>query len=111
MNDNIKFALEYVNAIEKQARLKAALNLSFVKYRVDAEVITLTPDAYIRAYENLLKSVIGENNFTWLEWWAYECDFGTEDRKFWINEKEYDVSLLTLEQFLNLVWENVPENR
>lgn len=57
---------------------------------------------YNNYYESLVKDVLGDQLFDWLEWWIYEAKHGTTG-KFWIDGIDYETTNMTLNRFLELV--------
>lgn len=101
--NTIKIIKEYVDANLAQYEAETSLSKSVSLFNRDNYFIgvsTIITDAY----SNLLKQLIGGKNFDWIDWWMWECNFGKKPNTlFWVNDKKYDASGMTLEKFWGIV--------
>ena len=47
-----------------------------------------------------------KHDMTWIEWWAYECDWGAKDNKAHINGVEFPVSDASMFYDMMVMWMN-----
>lgn len=97
-----KIALDYVQATQTQTQQTLQLEQALQALNPDNQVFGLA-DLVQQAYTNLVKEILGPDQFSWLEWWMYETNYGTESLKFTVNNKTYDPKLISLSKFLNLL--------
>jgi len=59
--------------------------------------------AFDEAYGNFVREFVGDELFSWLEFWMYDCEYGTLSEIFTIKGQDYDPTELTLYKFLEIV--------
>lgn len=103
MKQCYKIADEYCKALLSQHQGEFALNRALNGLGSDNQIVSLA-GPITAAYTALVKDLLGESLFDWLEWWMYECDYGTESKAFRIYKQdrwfEYDTKDLSLYEFL-----------
>ncbi len=102
--NNIKLAVNYISAIQKQQEVDNILNIAIQAITPDNQIISLVSEEYQKACDNIFKYVIGDQNFDWISWWIYETNFGKAELSFFIDDIKYNPTKMDVETFLNLVW-------
>lgn len=102
MNTKHKIAITYATALKKQSSAESAVNQVLHALGSDNQIYSLA-EPIENAYTELVTELLGPELFEWLMWWMYETDYGTKSGYFNIDSKPYDVTTLTLEQFLETV--------
>lgn len=94
---------QYVTAVQSQYDKEFALFNALRSFCPDNYIFSMSNDV-IDAYSELIKTIIGKNNFDWVSWWMWETDFGQNSTAFYIHEKQYDPSGMTFSEFWDLVY-------
>lgn len=92
---------DYVCALKVQHIQECAVATALNSLGSDSGYICLsrpTQDAYTK----LVKTLLTADQFDWLEYWMYECDFGNSTHTIYINDEAYQINNLTLYKFLEL---------
>jgi hypothetical protein len=92
---------DYVCALKTQHQQECLLAQALNTLGSDSGYICLSQPVQ-DAYTKLVKSLITQDQFSWLEYWMYECDFGNSDHTININDQTYVISDITLYKFLEL---------
>lgn len=92
-----KIAYDYITAVQAQRTyeqsVSKALGIDFI------ELGNHVQDAYTQ----LVKSMMSEDQWQWVEYWMWECNFGDSELYFAINRVTYKIKDLTLEKYLEVV--------
>ena len=68
------------------------------------QVFSITPPKTSKLLETLIHDVIADPQLLgWVEWWMYDCKWGTSPLQFWVNDTSYLVSELSFKEFLEIV--------
>ena len=102
MKTSHKIAYNYVQALIKQRAYEAQLNSALQLINRDNEVYGLA-DPIEGQYTDLVLELLGPELFEWVMWWMYECDYGTKDMEFQIDDTSYSPTSMTLYRFLEIV--------
>lgn len=94
-------AYDYVCAINTQTILESAVAESLRSLGSDCDYVHLSEPTQA-AYTKLVRSLLTPDQFDWLEYWMYECDFGNSNHQITINNTNYTIKNLTLQQYLEL---------
>lgn len=94
--------INYTSAMQQQQHLEQGVNLALQLLNPDNQVFALA-DPVEGAYTNLVQELCGPELWEWLQWWIYECDYGTRPMQFTIDNTHCDPTKLTLQQFLETV--------
>lgn len=94
-------AYTYIQACQVQECYEEKLNEALGLFCPDNTVFSLS-DHLHTPYQNLVKSIIGEDAFEWICWWQYECDYGKEAMDFVIDNTEYTTDNMTTFKFLEI---------
>lgn len=92
---------DYVQALKVQYIQEGILGQALHNLGSDSAYIHLSKPIQ-DAYTKLIKTLITQDQFEWLEYWMYECDFGESDHTIHVNDQVYQINNLTLYQFLEL---------
>jgi predicted SprT family Zn-dependent metalloprotease len=102
MTDFLKIVKEYVQATEDYNQRVDKISEAFGE---DNSILTLVPDSFWNNRDNLLKEVIGSNNFDWLMWFMYDRNkHETESPNVYIGEDEYFINVL--EHLVEICFDN-----
>lgn len=101
---NIKqIAVDYVNACKFQYDAERKVGKILHAINPDNTIISLVSSTYSNSYSDLVKTVLGEELFDWLEWWMWETSFGDDDFNFSIDHHQYNTEQLTIDEFVGIV--------
>lgn len=95
-------AYDYAMATIRQSQGEQLLDQALRTLGSDNHVIDLCEPILV-AYRRLLTQTIGPEMMDWLDWWMYECDYGTQPMEFTIDDTSYDPTTMTLYRFLEIV--------
>ena len=95
-------AYNYVNAVKHQDESTQALNQAFCALGSLNQVLSLC-EPISAAYTQLVQELLTPKQFSWLEYWMFECDYGTTNRYFAIDNKSYQTQDMTLYKFLEVI--------
>ena len=101
-NSKHQAAYNYAMAHIQQSAGIDQLNTALRSLGSDSYLFSLC-EPIERAYTELVEELLGPELFGWLMWWMYECDHGTKQMEFSINDIEYDPTQMTLYRFLEIV--------
>ena len=96
---NIQY--DYVQALKTQHILESAVAESLRSLGSDCEYVYLSKPTQ-DAYTKMVKTLLTQDQFNWLEYWMYECDFGNSTHQIHVNNQKHTVNDLTLYKFLEL---------
>jgi hypothetical protein len=102
-----QIAYRYIQACQVQECYETQLCTALQQINPDNQVFGLG-DPIRKAYRELVANLLGFEQFDWVEWWQYECDYGKDARDFTINGTEYSTDDMTALKFLDLVMETDP---
>ena len=94
-------AYDYVQALKTQHIQEQALAQVLNTLGSECDYICLSKPTQ-DAYTKLVKTLLTPEQFDWLEYWMYECDFGQRDHEITINYQHYKVNEITLYKFLEI---------
>lgn len=101
-DERIALAKMYVQGIRDQDAREDDVSQAFRALSDDNMVFSLS--AKVRdAFHEVMKSILGDYDYDWLTWYMWEADFGSKSFEFSIDETEYVVNKMTLDEFLQLV--------
>lgn len=95
-------AYDYAQAVITQSAGETMLDKALRALGSDNQIIDLCEPILV-AYRRLLLQTIGPELMDWLDWWMYECDHGTKQMEFIIDNVEYDPTQMTLFRFLEII--------
>lgn len=102
MKPTHKIAYDYCMAMIQQRHGEDQVSKAFVALGSDNQIFALA-EPLESAYTKLVHELIGEELFDWLQWWMYECEYGTRQMHFVVNNTTYDPTTITLFKFLELI--------
>jgi hypothetical protein len=92
----------YVTAMNHQYQLEAQVNAVFQQLNCDNQILGLCVPV-TTAYTKLIESLLTPSQFSWLEYWMYDCDFGRHARTISIDNTHYNTLDMTFFKFWELV--------
>lgn len=92
---------DYVQALKTQFIQEQALAQALRSLGSDCSYVHVA-EPVETAYTKLIRSLITQDQFEWLEYWMYECDFGNSTHTIHVNDCVYTINNLTLYKFLEL---------
>lgn len=99
-----KYLLQYVEAKLQEQMLGEQLEAVMRRFNSENQVFGMTPPKIYDLVETLLHELVADRELMdWVDWWMYECDHGTAHMDFTIDDRNYTVTDLTFQQFLELV--------
>lgn len=94
-------AYDYVQALKTQHIQECAVAQAFNTLGSECDYICLSKPTQ-DAYTKLVKTLLTPDQFDWLEYWMYECDFGNSEHQITVDNHNYTINNLTLYKFLEL---------
>lgn len=101
--NNIDIAVKYIEAIEHQCIIDDDINNAFRRLNADNAIFSTTSMLLKYNYESLVKSVVGDEVFEWIDWWMYETDFGSKKMEFMYGHVEYDPTTMDARAFIEII--------
>lgn len=99
-----KYIKQYVEAKLQERALNDQLEDVMRRFNSENQVFSLTPPKVYDLVETLMLELVADRELLdWVHWWMYECDHGTAHMSFAVEGREYDVTDLTFQQFLEIV--------
>lgn len=84
--------VECVNTLKEQEKKDTEFADFMEKYLDGRCVPTLSDHATKAAMKLLALAFEDRSKETWVEWFAYECEFGARPMSVYVNDKEYVIS-------------------
>lgn len=97
-----KIVYDYVNAVYTQTVYEAAFDVALSSLGSETS-ITQLGKAVQDGYTELVKSMLTPEQWDWVEYWMWECDFGNSSLNFTINGVVYNITETTLLKYLDVV--------
>lgn len=99
---NTQQVYEYVEAIKFQQQTEELLSATL--QRLNSENYIAGTAGYTqKMYTQLVKQLLTEHQFEWLEWYMYDTDFGTESQTFLANNQVYNIKSISFVKFWEIV--------
>lgn len=96
----------YVQAKLREQTTGDQLCRAFQLLNSENQIFGTTPSELTELLDALMRDKFGTPLMDWVEWWMYDCGHGTAHTSFTVEGRDYDVTDLTFEQFLELVDES-----
>lgn len=107
--ETIELVERYVDTVRKHYRYNEAVSSALKLLCQDNEFVS-SGDYLLDSYNITIKKLIGNYLMDWVDWWMYECEFGTKSMTYTITPPDcslpsssYDVSEQTFYQFYKIV--------
>ena len=97
-----QLAHDYCEAVRCQDFLESKLSDLLKVFSADNNIVSTS--AHIqKAYAKQTKLLVGDELFDWLEYWLYECDYGTKAMRVTKDNTEFVVNDHSLQEYLDFV--------
>ena len=103
MKPTHQFIKQYCEAKLQETMLEDQLNRVLQQFNPDNYLVGMTPPKSYELLEAVMKHIAGAELMDWVYWWIWETDHGRKHYDFTVEGREYTVTDLTLEQFLEIV--------
>jgi len=99
-----KYLLQYVEAKLQERNLSDQLEGVMRRFNSENQVFSMTPPKVYDLVETLMLELVADRELLdWVHWWMYDCEHGTRHMDFTVEGREYDVTDLTFQEFLEIV--------
>ena len=97
-----KIVYDYINAVHTQVVYEEAFDIALTSLGSERG-ITQLGKVVQDAYTELVKSLITPEQWDWVEYWMWECNFGDSTHAFTIDGLVYNISEITLLKYLEII--------
>lgn len=98
-----EIAYQYIQACKLQEAQEDQVHKALAAICPDNMVMGLA-DTIHKPYKTLIRYLVGEQVWDWMEWWQYEADYGSKPLHFSIDGKKYDPTTMTFYKFWELIY-------
>ena len=103
MNPKYEFLKQYAIAKLDETYLEEQLNSILQRINPDNYLVGMQSPKSAQLLDDLMAHIAGPDLLDWVHWWIWEADHGSKHFDFSVGGREYTVSELTFEQFLEIV--------
>ena len=109
-DETLELVQLYVETALKHSKTNDAISKALKMLCVDNEFVS-SGDYMIANYDTTIRKLIGDYLMDWVDWWMYDCEFGTKSSTYTIASDDnlsnraisYDVSEQTFSEFFRTV--------
>ena len=104
MKPKHKYLQQYVEAKLQEQMLSDQLEKTMRLFNSENQMFSMTAPKMYELVETLMQDLVADQQlFGWVEWWMYDCEYGTRHMDFQVEGRSYTVTELTFQQFLEIV--------